>query len=226
MENKNYSLNDFLRFPIKKIKTYSGLDLVYYENCSASGEIQSQTILNIIKKTGKEIYRHGHEWCCGHGAIGIELLHQGICEKVSLSDKFLPAVISAEFSIALNNWQQKAQVYQIKEFSSLPEIHCDLIVADPPSFCHDPGETNQDGYRQTVDIGWQSHYIMFCNLHNRLTKDGDLYIYGCYYGSTPDIFETMAKENGLTMAGCYDGDPGRYLAHFKWLKGENDENTP
>jgi hypothetical protein len=216
----NYSLNDFLRFPIKKIKTYSGLDLVYYENCSASGEIQSQTILNIIKQTGKKNYRHGHEWCCGHGAIGLELLHQEICKTVSLSDKFLPAVISAEFSIALNNWQEKAKVYQIEEFSSLPEINCDLIVADPPSFCYDVGGTNQDGYRQAVDLDWQSHYIMFSNLHNRLAKDGDLYIYGCYYGSTPDIFENMANKNGLSMVGCYDGDPGRYLAHFKWLKEE------
>ena len=220
-----YSLEDFLRFPIKKITTYSGLDLVYFTNCSAGGEENSRKLLNLVSKTGsKKKYKHAHEWCCGHGAIGLELLHQKFCDRLSLSDKFLPAVVSAEFSVAINNWQDKVEVYLIEEFSSLPFINADLIIADPPHFStrlayeYASGDVpNQDGIRQVVDTDWHSHKILFSNLKNRLAEDGDLYLYETYKGSTPEIFEKMAQENGLEIVGLYDLFPNYYVAHFKYV---------
>jgi hypothetical protein len=212
-----HSLEDFLRFPIKKITTDSGLDLIYFENCSAGGEHNSKKILEIISTTGKRHYRHAHEWCCGHAAIGLELLHQGFCDRLSLSDQFLPAIISAEFSVALNGWQDRAQVYQIKEFSSLPKINCDLIVADPPHLCSGKGlSANQDGLRQVVDHDWRSHEDLFANLTGRLSPDGDLYLYEGYYGSDADIWAKMAAKNGLRMIGFYSTSSDNYVAHFRY----------
>ena len=75
---------------------------------------------------------------------------------------------------------------------------------------------NQDGIRQVVDTDWHSHKILFSNLKNRLAEDGDLYLYEAHSGSTPEIFEKMAQENGLKMVGLYDLSD-HYVVHFKYV---------
>ena len=59
--------------------------------------------------------------------------------------------------------------------------------------------------------------ILFSNLKNRLAEDGDLYLYEAHSGSTPEIFEKMAQENGLKMVGLYDLFLDYYVAHFKYV---------
>lgn len=219
--NTQWELTDYLRFPIKKHVTSTGLILLYFENSSAGGEIHNASIIDIIKKTGKEHYIRAHEWCCGHGAIGFEILSQKLCDSLCLSDKFLPAIVGCEFTSACNNLTINTAIYQIKEFSNFPaEEMWDLVVADPPHFGSvddiNP-QWGEDAIRQVIDDGWTSHRIFFESIKQHLLPNADVYLYEGYCGSTPKTFEKMIASSGLKLVDIYNIPelPFNYILHLK-----------
>lgn len=219
--NIQWTLADYLRFPIKKHITSTGLTLLFFENCSANGEIHNVSIIDVIKKTGKEHYTRAHEWCCGHGAIGFEILNQKLCDSLCLSDKFLPAIVGCEFTSVCNNLSKNTTVYQIKEFSNLPaEEMWDLVVADPPHYGSVDdinSQWNADGIRQVVDNRWNAHRIFFESIKQHLLPNADVYLFEGYYGSTPKTFEKMIANSGLKLVDVYNitGLTHHYILHLK-----------
>jgi len=218
------TLEDYLQINIKKHRTESGVNLLYFENCSAGGEIHNKYIIDIIQKTGKQKYNRGHEWCCGHAGIGFELLGRNVCNHITLSDKFLPAIVSCNFTISENNFQNRANTYLIQEFDNIPDHEkWDLVVADPPHFCTDAelDFANEDGKRQVVDLNWKSHEIFFNAVSGYLNPNADIYLFEGYYGSTPDTFNTMIDNAGLKIVGVYDSTTHsmpysyHYILHLK-----------
>ena len=214
---------DYFRYTIKKHVTKSGFQLVYFENCSAGGETHNDSVIEIILRTGKKSYQHAHEWCCGHGAHGFEILNRGICQELSLSDKFLPAVVSCEFTAAINDVSDKVSVFQIEEFSSLPEhLKIDLLVADPPHYdtsCQ-LSTLNEDALRQVIDCNYQSHQIFFDNASKYLTKDADIYLLEKkgIFKSRLDIFDKMINDANMTICGTYATEfDYSELHHLKFL---------
>lgn len=217
-----FDIEQYLRFNIKKHITASGTVLLYYENCSAGGEIYNSTMVDLVKSTGKK-YQRAHEWCCGHGAHGFEILNRGISESLCLSDRFLPAVIGCEFTATLNDFDDRVDVYQSFDLNDLPESEkWDLIVADPPHLCRFDGnpDFNEDAQRQVVDQDWQSHWIFFQNIKTHMLDDADIFLLEGKYGSSPETFENMINECGLQIVDVFDELPEHptllhYIMHIK-----------
>ena len=225
-----YSLEDYLRFDIKTHTTKSGVSLLYYENLSAGGEIHSAYIIDIIQQTGRKHYNRAHEWCCGLGAIGFELLGRQVCDHITLSDKFLPAIISCNFTAAANKIQHCTETYIVNEFDNLPTTNkWDLVVADPPHFGEIPKDlnANEDGIRQVVDTNWNSHRIFFQTISKYVSDDADIYLFEGCYGSSPATFIDMIASSGLDLIDVYNytthkmPSPHHYIMHLKPKKLNN-----
>jgi methylase of polypeptide subunit release factors len=226
---KKLILEDYLRLDVKKHRTESGVNLLYFENCSAGGERHNKFIIDIIQKTGKAHYNKAHEWCCGHAGIGFELLGRNVCDHVTLSDKFLPAIVGCQFTATENSFKNRVSTYLIKEFDNLPTHEkWDLIVADPPHWdtINLPTESSNDFYnddalRQVVDLDWKSHLIFFNSVEQYLNPDADIYLFEGYYGSTPETFMPMINNSNLEIIGVYNQkthpmpSTDHYILHLK-----------
>ena len=74
----------------------------YIDGLDSMGLASAETVIQVVHRTGnKTKYKHAHEWCCGHGAMGFELMFQGLCERLTLSDIVCDAATSCNF---VKNW--------------------------------------------------------------------------------------------------------------------------
>jgi methylase of polypeptide subunit release factors len=208
-----------LRHDVSYHKQSSGLELVYYKNCSCGGEVNCEYIISLIVKHGKKHYQHAHEWCCGHGAIGFELLHRGIADHLTLSDKFEPAIVSCQFTSAINNFKDRTSIFLINQFSELPEDQkYDLIVADPPWFrdLNDPNipvdNVNDDGKRMIIDHNWEIHKNFFETVNTRLLPDGDIFL---FENSSRVLEDCVDSLKNLQIVKIHSPTPGPCLIHIK-----------
>jgi len=215
-------LRQYIRYPIKKFVSRSGLTLLYYTNCSANGEHHWSAWQDIIQSTGKSHYVRAHEWCCGHGAYGFELLQWNKCDTLLLSDIFEPAIISCQFTAELNNFTDRVDIVQTFDFSDLPcEEKWDLLVCDPPNGFVETSvtsdEVNNDGLRQTKDLNLELHQSFFSHVMQHLLPDADVY-FGCFEpnGKTSTIIK-MAEKAGFTLQGKYSSPDFNYqtILHLK-----------
>lgn len=211
----------FEMFSISKTRLYDNLELLYYRNCSAGGEHHQNAILGTVRERGKQKYQSMHEWCAGHGAIGFSVLATGLAEKISLSDKFLPAIVSCRFTALHNNYENQTKIYKIDRFDAIPEDEkWDLVIADPPFFrdeSNNQGSWNQDGKRQVLDENYNSHRNFFSNLKKHLLPDADVFLLEGRDASTADDFKDMIESGGLTYIDTYYMKewPKYYLMHIK-----------
>ena len=211
----------FEMFSISKTRLYDNLELLYYSNCSARGEQHQDAILRTVREHGKQKYQSMHEWCAGHGAIGFSVLATGLAEKISLSDKFLPAIVSCRFTALSNNFENQTKIFKIESFDAIPEDErWDLVIADPPHHgdeSSNQGTWNQDGRRQVLDENYEAHRCFFNNLKKHLLTDADIFLLEGAQASTPEDFKPMIESGGLHYVDSYFMKewPKHYLMHIK-----------
>ena len=211
----------FEMFSITKTRLYDNLELLYYTNCSAGGENHQEAILRTVRENGKQEYQSMHEWCAGHGAIGFSVLATGLAKKISLSEKYLPAIVSCRFTALNNNFENQTKIFKIDSFDAIPEDEkWDLVIADPPFFRDEStnkGSWNQDGRRQVLDENYDSHRNFFSNLKKHLLPDADVFLLEGTTASTPEDFKPMIEFGGLHYVDSYAMKewPKHYLMHIR-----------
>ena len=162
--------------------TNSKYTILYYENVDIDGLKARNDIANLIKQVGKkQIYSRAHEWCCGHGAIGLKLLETGICKHLVLTDKFEPAIQGCDFTITLNDLKNKVTTYNTDNLGSIPNTEqWDLFVANPPwrsEITPDMFPRSSDEERKKYDLGWNIHNHMWGNIAKYLTQDAETFLF-------------------------------------------------
>lgn len=178
--------------------------ILYYDNVDIDGFAVRSALAKLVAETGhKKHYQRAHEWCCGHGAIGFELLEQGLCDHLVLTDKFGPATQGCCFTVAANDLQSQVTVYTSDSLGDLPaDEKWDLFVANPPwRPTVEHGNFHDDHIRKGYDLGWATHRNMWQHLYNYTTDDADIYLYEDTSGSTVETWQEDIQRSGFRLQG-------------------------
>lgn len=195
--------------------------ILYHENVDIDGFNCRREFSNLIAKTGKRFYHRAHEWCCGHGAIGFQLLEDGLCKHLVLTDNFETATQDCLYTVAANSLHDKVTVYTSHKLNQLPESEkWDLFVANPPwrsKILPEP-DLSDDLKRKMFDVDWQLHNHMWSCISSYLTEDVDIYIYEDFRFSNEKTWEHSIKNAGLIIHNVIDNfglSPTGYVMHIK-----------
>ena len=177
----------------------------------------------LIKRTGKKRYQRTHEWCCGNGAIGLELLGNNITKELVLTDKHPICVMDCMYTVSVNNLQSKVTVYRKDLLSDIDpsKESWDLFVANPPWRSQQTDEECEwtlDDKRRMIDEEWKVHINLWNHLSKYLTDDGDAYIYEDRRFSSEELWSQCWKVNDLYLHDVYENfgalETG-YVMHIK-----------
>ena len=197
--------------------------LLYHENVDIDGIKCRQEFSNLIRTTGRKIfYNRAHEWCCGHGAIGFQLLEDGLCANLVLTDKYQPATQGCEFTVAANDLQNNVTVYCADSLADLPRTEqWDLFVANPPwrSKILPGPEVSNDNLRKMFDLEWKVHDILWENIDKYTTPDADIYLYEDSRFSSIDTWAEQIAQANLKIHEVYynfnrKNAPSGYVMHL------------
>jgi methylase of polypeptide subunit release factors len=191
-----------------KKDSQSRTTVLYYEGVDSDGLRARYDFSQLILRTGKKTqYQRAHEWCCGHGAIGFQLLEDGLCKTLVLTDKHEPAVIGCQFTVAANNLDNVVTVYQNDDIGQLPKYErWDLFVANPPWRSHlksGPSMSDND-QRIKVDKDWDCHNQLWSSIGQYLTQDADVYMYEDLRFSNQYTWKDQIEQAGLKIHAIYD----------------------
>ena len=187
--------------------TNSRYTILYYEEVDIDGFNCREEFVRLITDTGiKRRYVRAHEFCCGHGAIGFKILENGLIDHLVLTDKYLPASVSCDFTRTVNDLQSLVTIYNTDSICRLPTSEkWDLFIANPPwrSKINPGPELNDDLLRKMWDLDWAVHKNMYQNISTYLTDDADLYIYEDSRFSDRDTWEPYINDAGLKIHNIY-----------------------
>jgi methylase of polypeptide subunit release factors len=188
-----------------------GFHLLYAAYMDSGGIGYSELVRHAITQTGaKKHYNHAHEWCCGHGAMGFNLLYKNFCDQVTLTDINPDCIRCCEFTSAVNNQKDQVNLFQIENLSDIPipSQPWDLIVTNPP-YVGDRHYYESNGKKlppivltKWVDQDWKAHENFFENLKKYITNNCDIYMFGIPDCSRDQI--DIANKNGFRLIGNYD----------------------
>jgi len=194
------------------------LTILYHEEVDCDGFRCHKEFSKLIKKTGKKIYNRAHEWCCGHGSIGFQLLADNICRHLVLTDKFPLAILDCHYTIALNNLHDKVTTYKKDLLSEIPiSEQWDLFVANPPwrpnkntfkeselEYLSEGGLLTSNDERKMIDVDWKLHIDLWDNISQFLTDDADIYIYEDRRFTNEQLWSECWRNNKLYLHDVYD----------------------
>lgn len=183
--------------------------VLYYSDTDGAGLAARREFSRLIQRHGlKSFYHTAHEWCAGHGAIGFQLLEDGLCEQLVLSDVHAPAIQSCRFTIALNQLQSRTRTHVITEFGDLPDQKWDLMVANPPwrSVYYtgaDWPNLPASEQRNMFDIGYSAHNDMWRNIARYLNPDAEIFLYEDSRFSSRETWHQQIQQAGLVVLDEY-----------------------
>lgn len=159
------------------------------------------------------------EWCSGFGTLGFTLLREGLCSRLVLGDINPEAIALCQRTIEINGLST-ASAYVSDCMDSIPgSERFDLVIGNPPHISA-PLSTPPDldyrlpvmpwSDRITTDENWRAHQRFLSQIGAFLNPGGVVVLCELWAGSSPDLFQQMASENGLTME-FRDGEGGFYL---------------
>lgn len=174
-------------------------------NSSLNGISVRQQFYELIQNNGRRRhYRHAHEWCCGSGAIGFYLLHNQLCDKLTLSDINESDLTGCAYTAAANNIQTLVNIYQINRIADLEQDEkWDLVVANPPWRSYVPevtwGHLTSEEIRTMVDLDWTIHNNMWQDISTYLYEDADVFLYEDATFSNEHTWQDQIQAAGLKI---------------------------
>ena len=220
---------------IEYIWRVKGSDIFYTPQTNGGGDHFFPEYLDLVIKYYGRVH-HIMEWCSGPGFIGYGMVACNICDRLSLLDKFEPAIEMAKKTA--NNSRTKdidlvdpekihhrrlfprVKIYHSDNCSVLPEDEkIDLVVGNPPHF-----ENEEDAIKALsamgspvfndhlseilLDSNWDAHRDMFNQLSTRLSDSGRICLQLHSGGSNVDTFKPMVEEAGLRITATMES--GQY----------------
>ena len=197
-------------------KLNSGIVLNYIGHLDCGGTKSYSDYITILQQLNKGQYKRAYEWCAGIGAVGFEILGQGLCEHVVFSDYYNLAIENCYTTAEKNNVRDKVTGYTTPKIGDIPDTEIwDLVVGNPPhnwsivDYMADlnmenvvPERIRSNLIRQIVDDGMETHKEFFQNIRKHVTDNADLLIWEADR-SVISIIEKMALDGGLKLIGEY-----------------------
>lgn len=143
--------------------------------------------------------RHALEWCSGPGFIGLSLLANGLCDRLTLADINPEAVGFARETVRFNNLEDRVAVVESDGLDGIPRQTFDLVVANPP---HTPGGRTFPKWGPEilyVDHAWQAHRRFYATIREYLTPGGSVVLQENGRHSSRTDFEPMIRSGGLEL---------------------------
>lgn len=180
-----------------------GIRLFFSSRTNGAGLETRQDFVNTVGKLWPgRVFKNCLEWCSGPGFYGFSLLSAGIVEDLVLSDKFEPAIQQANKTILENNLQDRCHTFVSDCWDAIPPSKTfDLIIGNPPHF-------NEMNYynelwtydkRIFIDKDWSIHRKFFRDASKYMTKDGEILLIECAWGSGVTTFEEAINSSNLKI---------------------------
>ena len=191
---------------IEYIWRVNGSDIFYTPETNGGGDHFFSEYLDLVNQYYGKVH-HIMEWCSGPGFIGYGMMACNICDRLTLLDKFEPAITVAKKTaensfIKIIDMSDTEKVYHRRVFP--------LVVGNPPHF-----ENKEDAIKALsgmgspvfndhlseilLDSNWDAHRDMFNQLSTRLSDGGRICLQLHSGGSNVDTFKPMVEEAGLRI---------------------------
>jgi len=145
-----------------------------------------------------KVFKTAYEWCSGPAFIGFDLLDHGLCQSLTCSDIYYPAIACVR-NTAHQNQLFNVEALLLEDLSLMPsDRKFDLVIGNPPHFSksiHDEWHRN----RIILDKDWSIHQNFFDNIASHLTDNGIILLQENLAGSRPDTFKNMIEGAGLKI---------------------------
>ena len=155
---------------------------------------------------------HMLDVCCGVGTIGLRIrceLGPEIVKSLVLSDWSLPNVRSAQRTV--DKYELSGvTVLESDGVVAVPnDPPFDLIVSNPPHFCHDGDPT-----RHSAEPNWHFHRMFFEALPRFLRPGGEAWLIEAGNGGVPDVAKETLDHSLIETIG-WETEPND--TPFSWL---------
>lgn len=147
---------------------YNGIKVYYTRSLNGGGVDYSYEFVKVIESRFGKV-GHIHEYCCGPGFIGFNLLANGLCDTLSLSDINSDAVAAVKETISRNGLHDRVKVYSSDRLRVIPKAQrWDLVVGNPP------WDVKPRSGKNLIlsDIAGSVHRDFFKDIKKHLVPDG------------------------------------------------------
>jgi methylase of polypeptide subunit release factors len=179
--------------------TYNDTCTVYYRpDLDGGGRTFGQDVVRFTRERLGPVH-HVLEWCAGPGFIGLSLLANGLCTRLTLCDINADAVATAVKSVRRNGLDDRVEVFRADCLDGVPPRRVDLVVANPPHVC---GERRFPKFGPEIlyrDPGWAAHRRFYGAVGRYLAPGADVLIQENSLFSGPDDFAAMIEDAGLAL---------------------------
>jgi methylase of polypeptide subunit release factors len=162
---------------------------------------------------------HALEWCSGPGFIGLSLLANGLCDRLTLCDINPEAVEVANETVRRNDLGDRVEVFRSDCLDAVPPRQLDLVVANPP---HTAGDRLFPKFGPEIlyrDPDWAAHRRFYRAVGDYLAPGGSVLIQENGLFSRVADFATMIDEAGLELV---ESSPSLAQYYFVWSRKPAD----
>jgi predicted RNA methylase len=185
---------------------YNQLVVFHRPELNGGGVTYGQNVPRILLEFGLTRCQRLFEFCAGPGYMGYNLLANGFCEQLVLSDINPEAVKAAEYTAKYNGVEHLVNIYLSDGLDQIPEDErWDLVVSNPPDSLH-PVEGEPD--IMALDADWALHRRFYSSVKKFMKPGGHVIMVEDRECSTPEIFEPMICKGGGKLVATL---PGRNL---------------
>lgn len=191
---------------------YNGLVVFHRPELQGGGCTYGQNVPRILLEFGLKRCERLFEFCAGPGYIGYNLLANGFCERLVLSDINPEAVEAAKYTARYNGIEHLLNIYLSDGLDQIPEDErWDLVVSNPPQF-RQRVEREPD---LSHDFDWVLHRRFYSSVKKFVKPGGHAVMVEDRGHSTPEVFEPMIRAGGGRLVATL---PGRDLCGREFEK--------
>jgi hypothetical protein len=187
------------------------INVWYKSELNGGGTGFGQNFSKILKKLYPEKqFQNCLEWCSGPGFMGFRLLHDKICDQLSLFEAYQPvrSVLDKTIKGLPSRFVDKVRYKISNDIASLPvDSEFDLVIGNPPFYNHLTFANSYMDSRKSFDWDWKTHINFFNNISNYLAKDGIILLVESAHGSSPEDFKSIIVSNGLVITNSFAVGP-------------------
>ena len=182
---------------------YNGLVVFHRPELNGGGLTHGQNVPRVLLEFGLKRCERLFEFCAGPGYIGYNLLANGFCERLVLSDINPEAVGAAQYTAKFNGVEHLVEIYLSDGLDQIPaDERWDLVVANPPAFGR---RVESEPDLIAYDAEWALHRRFYASVKKFMKPGGHAVMVEDLGYSTPEVFEPMIRAGGGRLVATLPG---------------------
>ena len=213
----------FRRWYLRPWRTvrYGEISVYYKKHLDGGGSSFGQGYIPFLKSRGMPKQQRVFEWCSGPAFIGFSILAHELCDTLCLADINEQAVEACRRTIRANGLEERVCLYHSDNLQNIPSYECwDLVVGNPPFY-----NEAQPWCIRSHDKDWQIHRRFFARVGHFLKPGGVILLQEANDASTPENFQKMIEDAGLSLVLVHDLKPGD-MSHYYMGMVRRSETPP